>query len=50
MASEIHKDDVGTRFLLTVKDGSDVVNIYLYVHIRHKLIYSHPLYNIYRHS
>jgi len=27
MASEIHKDDIGTRFLLTVKDGSDFVNI-----------------------
>ena len=27
MASEIHQDDVGTRFLMTVKDGSDLVNI-----------------------
>jgi hypothetical protein len=27
MSSEIHKDDIGTRFLLTVKDGSDLVNI-----------------------
>jgi len=27
MASEIHKDDIGTRFLLTVKDGLDFVNI-----------------------
>src|SRR6056300_138382 len=27
MPSEIHQNDVGTRFLLTVKDGSDVVNI-----------------------
>ena len=27
MASEIHKDDVGTRFLITVKDDGDLVNI-----------------------
>ena len=27
MPSEIHKDDVGTRFQLTVKDGADLVNI-----------------------
>lgn len=27
MASEIHQDDIGTRFLMTVKDGSDFVNI-----------------------
>ena len=27
MASEIHQNDIGTRFLLTVKDGSDLVNI-----------------------
>ena len=27
MPSEIHKDDVGTRFQLTVKDGADVVNV-----------------------
>ena len=27
MASEIHKDDVGTRFLITVKDDGNLVNI-----------------------
>jgi|TARA_R110000851_G_scaffold307931_1_gene466647 hypothetical protein len=27
MASEIHKDDIGTRFLITVKDDGDLVNI-----------------------
>lgn len=27
MPSEIHKDDIGTRFRLTVKDGADLVNI-----------------------
>ena len=27
MASEIHKDDVGTRFLMTVKDDGSTVNI-----------------------
>ena len=27
MASEIHVNDIGTRFLVTVKDGSDVVDI-----------------------
>jgi hypothetical protein len=27
MPSEIHQDDIGTRFLMTVKDGSDFVNI-----------------------
>lgn len=27
MASEIHQNDIGTRFLLTVKDGTDLVNI-----------------------
>jgi len=27
MPSEIHQNDIGTRFLLTVKDGSDLVNI-----------------------
>ena len=27
MASEIHKDDVGTRFLITVKDDGSLVNI-----------------------
>lgn len=27
MPSEIHQNDIGTRFLLTVKDGSDYVNI-----------------------
>lgn len=27
MASEIHKDDVGTRFLITVKDAGTAVNI-----------------------
>ena len=27
MASEIHQNDIGTRFHLTVKDGSDYVNI-----------------------
>ncbi len=27
MPSQIHQDDVGTRFLMTVKDGSDLVNI-----------------------
>ena len=27
MPSEIHQDDVGTRFLMTGKDGSDLVNI-----------------------
>jgi len=27
MPSEIHQDDIGTRFLLTVKDGTEVVNI-----------------------
>ena len=25
MPSEIHQDDIGTRFLMTVKDGSDLV-------------------------
>ena len=27
MASEIHQNDVGTRFLITVKDDDDLVNI-----------------------
>lgn len=27
MPSEIHQNDIGTRFLMTVKDGSDLVNI-----------------------
>ena len=27
MSSEIHVNDVGTRFLLTIKDDGDVVNI-----------------------
>jgi phenolic acid decarboxylase len=27
MASEIHQDDVGTRFLITVKDDGSLVNI-----------------------
>lgn len=27
MASEIHQDDIGTRFLITVKDDGDLVNI-----------------------
>lgn len=27
MASEIHVDDIGTRFLVTVKDGTSVVDI-----------------------
>ena len=27
MASEIHKDDVGTRFLITIKDDGNLVNI-----------------------
>jgi hypothetical protein len=27
MPSEIHQNDIGTRFLFTVKDGSDLVNI-----------------------
>ena len=27
MPSEIHQDDIGTRFLLTVKDGNDLVDI-----------------------
>ena len=27
MASEIHQDDVGTRFLITVKDDGNLVNI-----------------------
>jgi hypothetical protein len=27
MASEIHKDDIGTRFLMTIKDDGDLVNI-----------------------
>jgi len=27
MPSEIHQNDIGTRFLLTVKDGSDLVDI-----------------------
>ena len=27
MASEIHQDDVGTRFLMTVKDDGSTVNI-----------------------
>ena len=27
MPSEIHQNDIGTRFLLTVKDGTDLVNI-----------------------
>lgn len=27
MPSEIHQNDIGTRFLLTVKDGADLVNI-----------------------
>ena len=27
MASEIHQDDVGTRFEITVKDDGNIVNI-----------------------
>ena len=27
MASEIHQDDIGTRFLITVKDDGNLVNI-----------------------
>jgi len=27
MPSEIHQNDIGTRFLLTVKDGNDLVDI-----------------------
>ena len=27
MASEIHQNDVGTRFLITVKDDGSLVNI-----------------------
>ena len=27
MASEIHVNDIGTRFLVTVKDGADAVDI-----------------------
>ena len=27
MAREIHQDDIGTRFLITVKDDGDLVNI-----------------------
>jgi len=27
MASEIHQDDVGTRFLITVKDDGNLVNV-----------------------
>jgi len=27
MASEIHVDDVGTRFLLTIKDDGTIVNV-----------------------
>lgn len=27
MASEIHKNDVGTRFLITVKEGASIVDI-----------------------
>ena len=27
MASEIHQDDIGTRFLITVKDDGELVNI-----------------------
>ena len=27
MASEVHQNDIGTRFLLTVKDGADYVSI-----------------------
>jgi len=27
MASEIHKDDIGTRFLMTIKDDGNLVNI-----------------------
>ena len=27
MPSEIHQNDIGTRFLMTVKDDSDLVNI-----------------------
>ena len=27
MASEIHQDDVGTRFLMTIKDDGSTVNI-----------------------
>jgi hypothetical protein len=27
MPSEIHQNDIGTRFLLTVKDGTDLVDI-----------------------
>ena len=27
MASEIHQDDIGTRFLITVKDDGSLVNI-----------------------
>ena len=27
MASEIHKNDIGTRFLMTIKDDGNLVNI-----------------------
>ena len=27
MASEIHQNDIGTRFLITVKDDGNLVNI-----------------------